>query len=174
MLPCRMHGIAMFRRSSTPRAIPRIAGGEEAAQAVPDTLGVAVIGEACALVVRELERDEEQAAMLAGSFLEQLDKAGVTYVVNGRRREERMGLNLSFEGIEAEALLAQLPTLAVSTGSACSSGSIRTSDLLTAMDLEDLRVWSTVRIGFGRGTGPGEMCDAAARVAVGVARLQGQ
>ena len=35
-------------------------------------------GEACALAVRERERDEEQAAVLAGAFLEQLDKAGVT------------------------------------------------------------------------------------------------
>ena len=82
-------------------------------------------------------------------------------------------LNLSFEGIEAEALLAKSPTLAISTGSACSSGSIGASAVLTAMGLEDIRVWSAVRIAFGRGTGPGEVRDAAARVAVAVARLRG-
>ena len=75
-------------------------------------------GEACFLAVRERERDEEQAAVLAGSFLEQLDKAGVTYAVNGSREERvAQNLNLRFEGIEAKALLAQLPTPAISTDS---------------------------------------------------------
>ena len=131
-------------------------------------------GEACALAVRERERDEEQAADLADSFLEQLDRAGVTYAVNGsRERRVAQNLNLSFEGVEADALLAQLPTLAISTGSACSSGSIGPSAVLTAMGLEDDRVRSAVRIGFGRGTGPDEVRDAAARVAGAVARLRG-
>ena len=92
--------------------------GDEAAHAVPDPLGVAVIGEACALAVREREGDEEQPAVLAGSSLERLDKAGVTYAVNGSREERvAQNLNLSFEGIEAEALLAQLPTPAISSDS---------------------------------------------------------
>ena len=73
----------------------------------------------------------------------------------------------------AEALLAQSPTLAISTGSACSLGSIGASAVLTAIGLEDFRVWSAVPIAFGRGTGPGEVRDAAARVAVAVARLRG-
>ena len=156
---------------------PLMSGGGQEGGLRPGTLPTPLcvgFGEACALAVRERERDEEQATVLAGSFLEHLDKAGVTYAVNGSR-EERVAhnLNLSFEGVEPEALLAQLPTLAISTGSACSSGSIGPSTVLTAMGLEDDRVRSAVRIGFGRGTGPDEVRDAAARVAAVVARLRG-
>lgn len=155
---------------------PLMSGGGQQGGLRPGTLPTSLcvgFGEACALAVRERERDEEQAAMLAGSFLDQLDKAGVTYAVNGSREERvAQNLNLSFEGVEAEALLAQLPTLAISTGSACSSGSIRPSAVLTAMGLDDDRVRSAVRISFGRGTGQGDVRDAAARVAVAVARLR--
>ena len=136
-----------------------MSGGGQEGGLRPGTLPTSLcvgFGEACALAVRERKKDEEQAAVLAGSFLEQLDKAGVTYAVNGSREQRvAQNLNLSFEGVEAEALLAQLPTLGISTGSACSSGSIGPSAVLTAMGLEDDRIGSAVRIGFGRGIGAG-------------------
>ena len=157
---------------------PLMSGGGQEGGLRPGTLPTALcvgFGEACTLAVRERERDEEKAAQLASSFLEQLDKAGVSYVVNGSREERvAQNLNVSFNGVEAEVLLAELPTLALSTGSACSSGSIGPSAVLTAMGLDDDRVRSAVRIGFGRGTGRSEVCKAAANVAAAVARLQGQ
>jgi len=170
-------GAICAQREDLSRLRPLMSGGGQEGGLRPGTLPTPLcvgFGEACVLAVRERERDEEQAAALARSFLEQLDRAGVTYEVNGsRERRVAQNLNLSFEGVEAEALLAQLPTLAISTGSACSSGSIGPSAVLTAMGLEDDRVRSAVRIGFGRETGPDEVRDAAARVAVAVARLRG-
>ena len=170
-------GAICARREDLSRLKPLMSGGGQEGGLRPGTLPTPLcvgFGEACALAIRDRARDEEQAAALAGSFLEQLDRAGVTYAVNGsRERRVAQNLNLSFEGIEADALLAQLPTLAISTGSACSSGSIGPSAVLTAMGLEDERVRSAVRIGFGRETGPDEVRDAAARVAVAVARLRG-
>ena len=171
-------GAICTRREDMSRLKPLMSGGGQEGGLRPGTLPTALcvgFGEACALAVKERERDKKQAAALAGTFLEELDKAGVTYAVNGSREQRvAQNLNLSFEGVEAEALLAQLPTLGVSTGSACSSGSIGPSAVLTAMGLEDDRIGSAVRIGFGRGTGSGEVRDAAARVAVAVARLRGQ
>lgn len=170
-------GAICAQREDLSRLKPLMSGGGQQGGLRPGTLPTALcvgFGEACALAVRERERDEEQAAALAGSFLEELDRAGVTYAVNGSREQRvAQNLNLSFEGVEAEALLAQLPTLAISTGSACSSGAIGPSAVLTAMGLEEDRIRSAVRIGFGRGTGPREVRDAAARVAVAVARLGG-
>ena len=170
-------GAICARREDLSRLKPLMSGGGQEGGLRPGTLPTPLcvgFGEACALAVQERERDEEQAAALAGSFLEQLDRAGVTYAVNGsRERRVAQNLNLSFEGVEADALLAQLPTLAISTGSACSSGSIGPSAVLAAMGLEDDRVRSAVRIGFGRGTGSDEVRDAAARVAGAVARLRG-
>lgn len=171
-------GAICARREDMSRLKPLMSGGGQEGGLRPGTLPTPLcvgFGEACALAVQERERDEKQAAMLAGSFLEQLNKAGVTYAVNGSREQRvAQNLNLSFEGVEAEALLAQLPTVAISTGSACSSGSIGPSAVLTAMGLEDDRVRSAVRIGFGRGTGPEEVRDAAVKVAIAVARLRRQ
>ncbi len=170
-------GAVCARRKDMSRLKPLMSGGGQEGGLRPGTLPTPLcvgFGEACALAVQERERDAKQAAVLAVSFLEQLDKAGVGYKVNGSREQRvAQNLNLSFEGVEAEALLAQLPTLAISTGSACSSGSIGPSAVLMAMGLEDDRVQGAVRIGFGRGTRPGEVFDAAARVAAAVVKLQG-
>ena len=170
-------GAVCARREDMSRLKPLMSGGGQEGGLRPGTLPTPLcvgFGEACALAVQERERDAKQAAVLAVSFLEQLDKAGVGYKVNGSREQRvAQNLNLSFEGVEAEALLAQLPTLAISTGSACSSGSIGPSAVLMAMGLEDDRVQGAVRIGFGRGTRPGEVFDAAARVAAAVVKLQG-
>ncbi len=156
---------------------PIMSGGGQERGLRPGTLPTALcvgFGEACALAIREREKDAAEAARLARAFLHELDKVGVSYVVNGSR-EERVAhnLNVSFLGIEAEALLAQLPTLAVSTGSACSSGSIGRSTVLTAMGLAEDRIDSAVRIGFGRGTGPSEVVEAARLVAAAASRLLG-
>ena len=170
-------GAICARREDMSRLRPLMSGGGQEGGLRPGTLPTPLcvgFGEACALAVQERERDEKQAAMLAGSFLEELDNAGVTYAVNGSREQRvAQNLNLSFIGVEAEALLAQLPTVAMSTGSACSSGSIGPSAVLMAIGLEDDRVRSAVRVGFGRGTGQEEVRDAAARVAIAVARLRG-
>ena len=170
-------GAICAQREGISHLRPLMSGGGQEGGLRPGTLPTSLcvgFGEACAIAVREREKDEDHAAMLAASFLEQLERVGVTYTVNGSR-EERVpqNLNLSFGGIDAEELLAQLPTLAISTGSACSSGSIGPSPVLTAMGLEDDRVQSAVRIGFGRGTAPDEVREAAAKVAVAVARLRG-
>lgn len=171
-------GAICARREDMSRLKPLMSGGGQEGGLRPGTLPTPLcvgFGEACALAIQERESDEKQAAVLAGSFLGQLDKAGVRYALNGSREQRvAQNLNLSFEGVEAEALLAQLPTLAISTGSACSSGSIGPSAVLMAMGLEDDRVQGAVRIGFGRGTMPREVLDAAARVAAAVARLQGR
>ena len=170
-------GAICARPEDLSRLKPLMSGGGQEGGLRPGTLPTPLcvgFGEACALAIQERERDEKQAAVLAGSFLEQLDKAGVGYTLNGSREQRvAQNLNLSFAGVEAEALLAQLPTLAISTGSACSSGSIGPSAVLMAMGLEDDRVQGAVRIGFGRGTRPEEVFDAAVRVAAAVAKLQG-
>ena len=74
--------------------------------------------------------------------------------VNGAR-EMRVPntTNISFEGIEAESLLIALDLegVAVSTGSACSSGSLEPSHVLRAMGLPHHRGTSSIRFSFGLG-----------------------
>ncbi len=83
-------------------------------------------------------------------------------------------LNLSFEGIEADALLSQLEDVALSTGSACSSARPEPSPVLAALGLSAERMRGAVRIGLGRGTTPADVERAAARIASEVQRLREQ
>ena len=156
---------------------PLMTGGGQQRGLRPGTLPTALcvgFGEACAIAVRDREQDQADAAALASLFLEELDRFGISYMVNGSREERiAQNLNLSFDGVEADALLALLPNLALSTGSACASGSIGPSPVLTAMGLEDERIRGAVRIGFGRGTKQQDTREAAALVAAAVRSLKG-
>lgn len=82
-------------------------------------------------------------------------QAGIDGVVlNGAALADRSGnnLNVSFERVEAEALLMAIRDLAVSTGSACTSASLEPSHVLRAMGIDNLRAHSSIRFGLGRFT----------------------
>ena len=76
-----------------------------------------------------------------------------------RRNGARVGglpgnLNVSFDGVEADALLPALPELALSTGSACASALPEPSHVLVALGLSEVRIRGALRIGIGSGTKP--------------------
>ncbi|MCY3618756.1 MAG: cysteine desulfurase family protein [Acidimicrobiaceae bacterium] len=60
--------------------------------------------------------------------------------------------NLRFEGADAEAVMSNMDPVAVSTGSACSAGSIEPSEVLTAMGLSRDAAFESVRFSLGRFT----------------------
>ena len=91
--------------------------------------------------------------------------------VNGGMEHRLAGnLNLSFDGIEGEALLLALRDVAVSSGSACSSASIEPSHVLRAIGLSPERAHASVRFGLGRFNTAEEIEFAADRV---IATVQG-
>ena len=67
--------------------------------------------------------------------------------------EERLpgNLNLSFSGVEGEALLMGIRDVAVSSGSACTSASLRPSHVLKALGVSDDLAHASIRFGLGRG-----------------------
>jgi len=82
-------------------------------------------------------------------------------------------LNVSFEGVEGESLLAALRgRLAVSTGSACSSALQEPSYVLRALGRDEVLSESSLRFGLGRGTGESDVDTAVAVVARAVSRLR--
>ena len=81
-------------------------------------------------------------------------------------------VNLSFAGVEGEALLLGLPGLAVSSGSACHSASQQPSHVLRALGRSDELAHASLRISFGRFTTEEEVDYAAQKVCEAVTKLR--
>jgi cysteine desulfurase len=82
-------------------------------------------------------------------------------------------LNVSFEGVEGESLLAAVrPRLAVSTGSACTSATQEASYVLRALGRDDRLAESSLRFSLGRFTSTADIDTAAAVVRGAVERLR--
>jgi cysteine desulfurase len=80
-----------------------------------------------------------------------LDRIPGTAVNGERARRVPNTANVSFEGVEAESLLIALDLegVAVSTGSACSSGTLEPSHVLRAMGLGPHRTQGSIRFSLG-------------------------
>jgi len=86
----------------------------------------------------------------------------------GVRRNGRPGaphiLNVSFTGVEGESLFTSLPTLVLSTGSACNSQSGEPSYVLRALGRDSEQAQSSLRVSLGAGTTEGNIDSAIAAV----------
>jgi cysteine desulfurase len=81
-------------------------------------------------------------------------------------------LNLSFRGVEGEALLVSMKDVAVSSGSACTSASLEPSHVLTAIGVPADLAHASIRFGVGRWTTEEEIDFAAEAAVSAVARLR--
>jgi cysteine desulfurase len=85
--------------------------------------------------------------------------------VNGSRTARIAGnLNLTFPSVSALRLMAAVPALCLSTGSACSSAAIEPSYVLRALGLSDDAAARTLRIGIGRFTSRADIDTAIAEL----------
>jgi cysteine desulfurase len=81
-------------------------------------------------------------------------------------------LHVTFDRVEGESLLMALGDLAVSTGSACSSGSQKPSHVLEAIGATGEGAGASIRFGLGRGTTDAEIDFAIDRVTTVVKSLR--
>jgi cysteine desulfurase len=140
---------------------PQLFGGGQQAGRRPGTLPVALcvgLGEACRIAREEREQDARRLHALRERLLGGL-KARVPDVRwNGSREHGLAGcLNVTFPGIDAEDLLLDLPDLALSSGSACSTGRGGPSHVLLAMGRTPEEAHASIRFGLGRGTSEHEI-----------------
>jgi cysteine desulfurase len=130
-------------------------------------------GEACAIAARELDAEAARIGDLRDRLWTRLSSELDGVSQNGASGPRLPGnLNVSFAGVEAEALLMGLPELALSTGSACTSATPEPSHVLRALGLGKERALSAVRFGLGRFNTRDEIDLAAERVVVEVRRLR--
>jgi cysteine desulfurase len=124
------------------------------------------LGEACAIAGAEMAGDHQRIAALRDRLLRGLGEAIAGLQLNADPIRRIPGnLNLTFPGATAQAMLASMPALCVSTGSACSSAEVEPSYVLKALGLSDDQAARTLRIGIGRFTSPADIDAAVAMLA---------
>lgn len=130
------------------------------------------MGAACAFAGAEMAGEHDRIQLLRKEFLSQMsDLNGV--VVNGDPKHRLAGiLNLSFSGIDGEALLMALKGIAVSSGSACTSASLEPSYVLRAMGVREDLAQSAVRFSIGRFTSAEDVAAAGAQVCKAIQELR--
>ena len=116
--------------------------------------GIAGLGVAAALAAKKLASEAPRLARLRDRLESEILARVPGTAVNGAR-EPRVPntTNISFEAVEAESLLIALDLegVAVSTGSACSSGTLEPSHVLRAMGLPSPRTQNSIRLSLGAG-----------------------
>jgi cysteine desulfurase len=130
-------------------------------------------GEACALAGAAMQEEGPRIAALRERLLERLESELDGVHVNGSREKRLAGnLNVSFAGVEGDALLVALPDLALSAASACGSHGPAGSHVLQAIGTPRELEQSAVRFGLGRFTMGEEVEYAAGRVIETVKKLR--
>ncbi len=117
---------------------------------IPGIIGLA---KAVELRKQNFKKENDQVKKLRDRFAERINKEVPRAILNGHPEKRLAGhLNLSFQGIEGEALLLSLDLkgIAASSGSACTSGSIDPSHVLLAMGVKPELARSSIRFSLGK------------------------
>ena len=138
---------------------------------VPAIVG---LGVAAGLAARKLALEATRLSALRDRLESSLLDRIPGTTVNGSDARVPNTTNISFDGVEAEALLIALDLegIAVSTGSACSSGTLEPSHVLRAMGLTPRRAQSSIRFSLGLGNTDGEVDRVVAVLPPLVAKLR--
>lgn len=147
---------------------PILYGGGQQNGLRPGTLnvpGIVGLGEACRLRQLEMDEDERVIASKRDNLQTQLLKSIPGLVINGDIHNRLAGnLHIAIPGIPNSAVIARVRhKLAISTGSACTSGVEAPSHVLTAMGLPEDVIEGSFRIGLGKFTTDEEV-EAAAKI----------
>jgi cysteine desulfurase len=168
---------ALVVRHGTPLA-PVIHGGGQERGLRSGTHNVAgIVGMAAALQAAVAERADvvERVRRLRDRLADAV-LAGVPGARETGSRESKVAGNchLRFPGIEAEALLVLLDEAGVcaSAGSACASGALEPSHVLTAMGVPAIEARGSLRLSLGRTTTDDDVDRAVEAIAAAVARLR--
>jgi len=167
---------ALYVRSGIPIEPLLHGGGQERERraGTENVPAIAGFGEAVRLLLPEREAVAARLTLLRDTFLAALRQRIPNMVLNGHPAERLPNnINLSFPGLDAETLLLTLDRagISASSGSACTSGSIEPSHVLTAMGLPDDRVNSAIRLTLGRDTTRAEV-DRAVDILAGIVTRQ--
>ena len=184
---------ALYVRARHPRVSlqPLVFGGGQERGLRSGTLnvpGIVGLAKAAEIAVDEMPEESRRLRRLRGRLLAGLASRFDGVVLNGPElpaladdgslrdqvRETRLpgNLNVSFSGVDGEALLVGVKDLAVSSGSACTSASLAPSHVLTAIGVPSDLAHASLRFGLGRWNTEEEVDYAAETAVAAVRRLR--
>ncbi|MBF1295101.1 MAG: cysteine desulfurase [Parvimonas sp.] len=140
-----------------------IFGGSQERSRRAGTENVAgIVGFSKAIDILRIKREENVSKRFAlrNYFLKKIKENFENYKINGSIENRSSGnINISFLGIDKEMLIMSMDFkgICISGGSACSSGSVENSHVLTAMDIDEELKNSAIRISFGENNTFGEI-----------------
>jgi cysteine desulfurase len=174
--PKGIGAIYVRRRNPRVRLIAQMDGGGHERGMRSGTLNVPAIvglGKACEICSLEMITEARRVARLRDKL-----ETGLLTIEGARVNGSRTfrlphTTNISFPGVDGEALLAGLgKDVALSSGSACTSASMEPSYVLKALGIEDQLAHSSLRLGLGRFTTEEEVDYAIGRIRETVTRLR--
>jgi len=146
---------ALFIRRGV-RAIPQLVGGHQERERRAGTEAgpnIVAFGAAAELAQKEMRERNEFTSSLRDLFESEVESRIDEIVFNGDRERRLPHLaNISFRFIEGEGLLIHLDMqgVAVSTGSACSSGTLEPSPVIRALGRDEELARGSIRFSFGK------------------------
>jgi cysteine desulfurase len=167
---------ALYVRKTRPRRInmmPLLDGGGHERGLRSGTLnvpGIVGLGKACEIGMRLWPDEGERLTRLRERFVAGVMRGLAHTYLNGHPTQRLpANINLSFAGVDAEALVMGMTEVACSSGSACTSTTLEPSYVLRAMGLDEALVHASIRFGLGRWT---TQDDVDATVQTVISRVQ--
>jgi cysteine desulfurase len=170
---------ALFVRRKAPRVrlAPLFDGGGHERGYRSGTLnvpGIVGLGAACEIARLEMADESARLARLRDRLESSILGALPRVFVNGDTLHRLPHVsNLSFAAADGSSILRALDDIAVSSGSACTSASLRASHVLRAMGLNDELAYNSIRFSLGRFTTESEVDYVAEKVIRIVRGLRG-
>lgn len=170
-------GALYVRRRGTPvELLPFMDGGGHEGGLRSGTLnvpGIVGLGKACEICRQEMAEESRRLAQLRDRLKDGL-LAGLEGIHINGSLEHRLpnNLNVSFPGIDLATLMAALNDIALSSGSACTSGSPEPSYVLQALGASEEVANTPLRFGLGRYTTGEEIDFCIGRIVETVKRLR--
>ena len=130
-----------------------------------NVIQMAGLGKACELIGQNLGAYASHMETMRDRLERGLLRAGMDARINGRPDKRLPNtLSISFRGVEADRVLASLPTVAASAGAACHSDQVEVSHVLAAMNIPEEYAMGTLRLTVGRFTTEDEIDRAIAEI----------
>lgn len=169
-------GALYVRSTARARLKPLLHGGDQEEGLRSGTLNVpGIVGFAKALEIclQDLDKERKRQTQQRDHIIKRLKLLIDPVTLNGHPTERLPGnVNLCFHYLEAGQLMLALKHLAVSSGSACASGSTAPSSVLLALGRSAEDAKSSLRIGLGHGTRNLDVEEAIDAIALAVQKLR--